>query len=64
MLQSNLSPAAIEVNLPGPAGTLAVLLEGSPAGVEARTTRAIRLLGANAVVGDRPPWWGRYPVPP
>jgi glycolate oxidase FAD binding subunit len=61
VLQSSLSPAALEVNLPGPAGTLAVLLEGSPAGVDARTTRAIRLLGANAVVGDRPPWWGRYP---
>ncbi len=61
VLQSKLSPAAVEVNLPGPAGTLAVLLEGSPAGIEARTTKAIRLLGANAVVGDRPPWWGQYP---
>jgi glycolate oxidase FAD binding subunit len=39
-----------------------VLLEGSPAGVEARAAAAVALLGGDAQVADAAPaWWGRYP---
>jgi FAD/FMN-containing dehydrogenases len=62
-------PSAVEGNLGGPddAGELAVLVEGSPAGVaaRARTVQALmadRLTGADVAVLDQPPaWWGRYP---
>lgn len=43
-------------------GTLAVLFEGSEAGVATRTREAVRVLGRNAATGrEAPGWWGRYP---
>lgn len=43
-------------------GTLAVLFEGSAAGVQARTRHAARLLGRDSTIsGTAPRWWGRYP---
>jgi glycolate oxidase FAD binding subunit len=61
VVQSALNPAAVEVDLAGSTGTLAVLLEGSAAGVVARSGAALRLLGGSAAVEDEPGWWGRYP---
>jgi glycolate oxidase FAD binding subunit len=41
---------------------LAVLIEGSDAGVASRAHTAVTLLGGDAVARTRPPsWWGRYP---
>ncbi|MFR9779140.1 FAD-binding oxidoreductase [Micromonospora sp. MS34] len=60
---AQLVPAALEVAAApdGPA-TVTVLLEGTPAGVAARTDAARRLLGADAAVTDRAPdGWGRLP---
>lgn len=62
-------PSAVEGNLDGPddAGEVAVLVEGSPAGVaaRARTVQALmadQLAGVDvAVVAQPPSWWGRYP---
>jgi glycolate oxidase FAD binding subunit len=73
-LAQDLDPSAIEVDLPTPTvartteqppGTLAVLLEGSPAGVTERADRLATALGARATVSEiAPPWWGRYPFGP
>jgi glycolate oxidase FAD binding subunit len=49
---------------PGP-GELAVLIEGTSAGVADRGRIAVTLLGGDARVVDAPPqWWGRYPFGP
>lgn len=46
-------------------GTVAVLLEGSPAGVKARAKDASRVMRGGATISERPPdWWGRYPFEP
>lgn len=46
-------------------GSLAVLLEGSAAGVAKRAGVVAGLLGGDArVVREPPPWWGRYPFEP
>jgi glycolate oxidase FAD binding subunit len=65
---SSFEPAAIEVDLPrGPvndrhAGDLAVLVEGSRAGLWSRAQSIARIVGGGATVADTPPdWWGRYP---
>ena len=73
-LAQDLDASAIEVDLPTPTvartteqppGTLAVLLEGSPAGVTERADRLATALGARATVSEiAPPWWGRYPFGP
>jgi glycolate oxidase FAD binding subunit len=43
-------------------GTVTTLLEGSAAGVAARSQALIELLGTEAVTCDKPPnWWGAYP---
>jgi glycolate oxidase FAD binding subunit len=63
VLHAQVVPAAVEVDWPadGP-GELAVLLEGTPAGVEARTATGVRLLGGPATAADEPPaGWGRFP---
>jgi glycolate oxidase FAD binding subunit len=70
-LDADLSPVAIEVDLPAPAapgmpeprpGAVAVLLEGGPVAVRERAARLAALLGHEAsVTGIAPPWWGRYP---
>jgi glycolate oxidase FAD binding subunit len=54
-------PSAVEIDAPaeGPV-TLAVLVEGTAAGVRDRAARLEKVLGGPA--GDEPPgWWGRYP---
>ncbi len=60
----SVNPTAIEVDLRGGAGTLAVLVEGSARGVQQRAATAAALLGDAAVAGSPPPWWGRYPFEP
>ena len=70
-LAQRLSPSAIEVDLPVPAGSrtatqpagaLAVLLEGDAADAGERARRLATVLGgAAAVTPTAPRWWGRYP---
>jgi glycolate oxidase FAD binding subunit len=70
-LAQRLSPSAIEVDLPVPAGSrtamqssgaLAVLLEGDAAEANERARRLATVLGNAAVVTPTAPrWWGRYP---
>ncbi|MBA3310027.1 MAG: FAD-binding oxidoreductase, partial [Nocardioidaceae bacterium] len=59
VLASQVVPTAVEADQPadGPV-TVAVLLEGVAAGVEARTAATVELLGSNSVVGDAPGWFG------
>ncbi len=75
LLGSTLAPAAIEMDLPADPtaglprratpGTLAVLLEGSPAGVRGRAGAVMSLLGGDARVSlAEPDWWGRPPFGP
>jgi len=60
---AQLVPSAIEVNAgPDAAPEIAVLVEGTPAGVAARAARAAELLGG-AVTDEPPPWWGVPPWP-
>jgi glycolate oxidase FAD binding subunit len=56
-------PTAVEVDRPEPGGPVevALLLEGTPAGVAARTGPALAALGPGAATGDRPAWWGTLP---
>jgi glycolate oxidase FAD binding subunit len=62
LLAGQLAPAAVEVNLPGTNGTLAVLLEGAPGRVSTRAEQAAAVLGGDASISTGPPsWWGRYP---
>jgi glycolate oxidase FAD binding subunit len=62
VLGSQVVPAAVEVDQPaeGPV-TVAVLLEGVDAGVEARTAATVGLLGGASTVGEAPGWFGAYP---
>lgn len=61
VLHAQVVPAALEVEDTGDGGTVAVLLEGTEAGVEGRTAVARRLLGAEAAAGEVPPDWERAP---
>jgi glycolate oxidase FAD binding subunit len=64
VLDSPVEAGAIEIDLPelGP-GSLSVLLEGSIAGVAARSRSTVEMLGGDAAAYDEAPaWWGRYPV--
>ena len=75
LLDSTLAPTAIEVDLPPlpvlprqrdggpiPGGQLAVLFEGSVAGLPARCEAAEALLRGDVSTVDKvPAWWGRYP---
>jgi glycolate oxidase FAD binding subunit len=46
-------------------GTVAVLLEGSTAGVKSRAADVSLLMRGGATTSTRPPeWWGRYPFEP
>src|SRR5690606_30853988 len=55
-------PSAVECDLPGSGdGEIAVLLEGSAAGVAARVSALREVLGSAEVADAPPPWWGRYP---
>ena len=59
VLGAQVVPSAIEVNAP-PAGDIevAVLVEGTPAGVRERAAILAKLLGG---AEERPQWWGTYP---
>jgi glycolate oxidase FAD binding subunit len=66
-LALRLAPSAIEVDLPVPSGTrpagsLAVLLEGTQPEANARAAQLAKVLGGTATVTPTAPrWWGRYP---
>jgi glycolate oxidase FAD binding subunit len=60
-LDPRVNASAVEVDLTGGAGTLAVLVEGSTAAVPVRAAAAVELLGDGAVIGPQPRWWGQYP---
>lgn len=63
VLHSQAAPAALEVDWPGhDAGRVAVLLEGTPGGVDARRKTVTELLGpAATVLDDQPRWTSSYP---
>lgn len=61
---STVVPSAVEVDLPGDTGTLAVMIEGSPAGVQARCAALRELLPGSQTAEAAPEWWGRYPFGP
>jgi glycolate oxidase FAD binding subunit len=63
VLHSQFVPSAVEVDRPEPDGPVevAVLVEGTEAGVTARRAQAIDVLGDGARDTDRPDWWGRLP---
>ena len=64
VLDSQVVPSAIEVNRDRPDAplTLALLLEGVAAGVDARSETVERLLGATATTRDeQPAWWATLP---
>ena len=73
-LAERVTPSAIEVDLPvpaggrmtaQPAGSMAVLLEGEQAEVVARAEQLARALEGTATVSPTAPrWWGRYPFGP
>jgi glycolate oxidase FAD binding subunit len=62
--QSQLMPAAVEIDRPaGGEPTVAALVDGFPAGVDARAAALQDLLGGEP--NDTPPsWWGRAPWQP
>jgi glycolate dehydrogenase FAD-binding subunit len=57
-------PAAIELDRSEPGGPVevAVLVEGTEAGVVARAEQAVATLGERAARIDRPDWWGTLPA--
>jgi glycolate oxidase FAD binding subunit len=61
-VHAQVMPTAVEVDLPadGP-GTVQVLLEGTEAGMVARSAVARELLGASAEDSDLPGDWGTFP---
>jgi glycolate oxidase FAD binding subunit len=64
VVHSQTVPSAVELDRPAddPA-TLAILVEGTEAGVAARVAALRDLLGGTPEVRDTPPgWWGRPPV--
>jgi glycolate oxidase FAD binding subunit len=61
VLHAQVVPSAVEVEAGADGGTVAVLLEGTEAGVEGRASNTRELLGADAQVGDVPAGWGTFP---
>ncbi|WP_017571719.1 FAD-binding oxidoreductase [Nocardiopsis halotolerans] len=62
--RSTVTPSAVELDWPpeGP-GSLRVVLEGTPEGVEARVTEVVEALGGESAVADTlPEGWGLLPV--
>jgi glycolate oxidase FAD binding subunit len=63
-------PSAVEID--SATGEVAVLVEGTPAGVAARSAALTEILGdepgtpggERGTPGGRPDWWGRYPWEP
>jgi glycolate oxidase FAD binding subunit len=66
LIESTVDPAAVEVDLPAlGAGTLAVLIEGTPGGVAKRAEACRELLEGEVSTLDEPPlWWNTYPFEP
>jgi glycolate oxidase FAD binding subunit len=61
VLAAQVVPSAVEVDAPAGGGVeVAVLVEGTPAGVRDRVATLRRLLGSAAAQG-RPAWWGEHP---
>jgi len=62
VLGSQAVPTAVELDQPadGPV-TVAVLVEGVEAGVDARAEATQQLLGSGSTVGETPEWFGGYP---
>ncbi|GGQ59186.1 FAD-binding oxidoreductase [Couchioplanes azureus] len=57
------APSAVEIDRTGSgAVTVAVLVEGTAAGVRDRAARLEKCL--SGATGDLPPWWGTLPWPP
>ncbi len=63
LVHARSAPSAVELDRPDPAGgTLAVLLEGTGPGVDARVADTLALLGDGATGAEDPPsWWGSDP---
>jgi glycolate oxidase FAD binding subunit len=64
VLHAQFVPSAVELDRPEPGGpvTLALLIEGTEAGLAGRTAQAIETLGDGATEGERPLWWGALPA--
>jgi glycolate oxidase FAD binding subunit len=64
VLHAQFVPTAIELDRPEPGGPVevALLVEGTEAGVQARTRQARDALGPTATEADQPAWWGRLPA--
>jgi glycolate dehydrogenase FAD-binding subunit len=61
VLAAQVAPAGLEIDVPATGGgEMAVLVEGSAAGVRARAARLCDLLGGEASE-DPPAWWAAYP---
>ena len=63
-LHAQFVPTAIELDRPEPGGPVevAVLVEGTEAGVATRAAEAVGTLGDGAARIDRPDWWGSLPA--
>jgi glycolate oxidase FAD binding subunit len=63
VLGAQVVPSALEIDAPCDGRfTVAVLVEGVPAGVEHRVRTVQRLLGGESSTAERAPaWWGAYP---
>jgi glycolate oxidase FAD binding subunit len=63
VVHAQVVPAAVEVDWPHPGeGSVAVLLEGTEAGVDGRAATTLRLLGdAARETAELPPGWGAFP---
>jgi glycolate oxidase FAD binding subunit len=63
VLHGQFVPAAIELDRPEPGGLVevAVLVEGTEAGVAARIAQAAEALGPGAAETEQPDWWGALP---
>jgi glycolate oxidase FAD binding subunit len=59
---SQTAPTAVEVHRATRTGPVdvGVLVEGVPAGVDARTAAVAALLGESEAAEQAPPWWGAY----
>jgi glycolate oxidase FAD binding subunit len=63
-LHAQFVPTAIELDRPEQGGLVevAVLVEGTEAGVAARAAQAVETLGPGAARTDRPDWWSTLPA--
>ncbi|MFL6128105.1 MAG: FAD-binding oxidoreductase [Mycobacteriales bacterium] len=64
VLHAQFVPTAVELDRSEPGGPveIAVLVEGTDAGVAARTRQALDALGPGADECGQPAWWGRLPA--